>query len=562
MKALRRARFGWAATLAAVALIGAASAQAADLKPLPKLTLIADQGDIVRVRVQALQEMLRKNLGLDIEPRYVDFKTRLELMRNHNFDMVYAGWGPDYDDPLTFMDLFITGGAQNDPQWSNAVYDKLIETAQNNMDQGQRMEAMRQAEILLAHEAPIVPIYWRANRYRQQPFIKNYIRRAVGAPVERKWAYTQGRPGGDGFQYLNLNLLEEPPDLDPSTSTDTVSFDIINATYEGLVRVNPEGKIVKGSALAVDWQISPDGKEYVFKLRDAKWSNGQPVTANDFVYSWRRAVDPRTASQYAYIMYVLKNAEKINAMDPKKDGDKAIDDALKTLGVEALDAHTLKVTLEKPAPYFLSLTSFITYMPLPQTVVEKFGDSYAADANKMVANGPFIVTKWDHGYQLILEKNPTYWDAKSVRLQKIHFDMIADQGTAHNLYNKGQLDVTGLSSQFIPLYGRNKDTTAPWADGSVFYLEMNTQSPIFRNAKVRRAIGLAIDRQLFCDAVLKDGSIPATSFTAPVITDGETGRPFVEKIGKLWPETADVAAARQLFAEGLAEEGFAPPKYN
>lgn len=533
-------------------------------KPLPKLVLLSGDSQIARLYAQGVQEMIRKNLGLPIEIEAVDFKTRLQKMRNKDFQIVFAGWGADYDDPMTFLDMWVTDGPFNDVMWSNPSYDKLIDVAKTSSDEAVRMKAMSQAEKILIGEMPIAPLYWPAWNYVEHPYVKNVIRKTVGSDYEWKWAYTEGRPGGDKDQFLRLNFGEEPPDLDPATSTDQVSFWVINATYEGLARKNPEMKVLPGSGLAESWTVSKDRKVYTFKLRDAKWSDGVAVTAYDFEYGWKRAIDPRTASQYAYMMYVIKNAEKVNGMevpddkDPKKaEKNKAIDDALATVGVKALDAKTLRVELEAPTPFFLDLITFITYMPSPKHMVEKLGDEYASEVDKMVACGPFKISKWQHEYKIILEKNPNYWDAKSVKLQRIEADMIKDIATPLNMFDAGELDFVGVPGTYIDQY-RNKGMKTI-AEATSWYLEFNCKHEIFKNAKVRKAFSLAIDRQAYVDYVLKNGSLPATSLVPPTI-HGKDGVSFHDVyVGDLLPTKADVKLAKQLLAEGLAELGYAMP---
>jgi len=183
------------------------------------------------------------------------------------------------------------------------------------------MEALAKAEKILLDEAPIIPVYWRQRNYAEHPWVKGIIRSAVFPANEWKWAYTEGRPGGDNV--LNLNLGEEPPDLQSITCTDAVSMDILNATLEGLVRMNANGEYEQGSGLAESWTISDDGLVYTFELKEGlKWSNGEPLTAHDFEYAWKKVVDPRTASQYNYMMFFVKGAEAVaNVEIPDKESD-------------------------------------------------------------------------------------------------------------------------------------------------------------------------------------------------------------------------------------------------
>lgn len=367
-------------------------------------------------------------------------------------------------------------------------------------------------------------------------------------------------------QYLNLNLGDEPPQLDPQLSSDTLSFDIIRATLEGLTRPDKNGEIKPGSGLAESWTVSSDGTKYVFKLRDAKWSDGTPITAEDFEFAWKRAIDPRSASEYAYQMYYIKNAEKVNSIelpDKKKyegkdaeykkaleDAGKKIDEGLQTVGVKAVDPKTLEVTLERPTAFWLSLTAFPTYIPAEKAAVQKFGEKFASDADKMTFSGPFKIEKWTHSTEIVLVKNPDYWDAKSVKLSKIHFDMIKDNQTAINMYEAGDLDATGIGPKFIAAYRDKGLKQLP--EAVTFYLVFNTKKPLFANAKIRHALALAVDRKLFAEKVYSGGVLPATALTPPTI-HGVNGESFHQRVGDVLPVSADPAKAKEYLAAGLKE---------
>lgn len=371
-----------------------------------------------------------------------------------------------------------------------------------------------------------------------------------GAPKkeEAKPSTPQAEP-----QVLNINLGEEPPQMDPQKSTDTVSFILLNATLEGLVRLDPKGNVVKGSGLAADWTVSPDGLKYTFKLRDAKWGSGNPITAQDFEFAWKRALDPRTASEYAYQLYYIKGGEALNSIDVKApDAEAKIKKAMDELGVKAIDDKTLEVTLEKPTPYFLSLTSFITYLPIEKKFYEQVGDKYGSDADKLSYSGPFRVKEWVHESKIVLEKNPNYWDAKNVKLEQINMAMVKESTTAINMFEAGDLDVVGIPGEFIPVY-KQKGTLQTLAQAVTWYIEFNTKNPVFKNQKIRQAFSMAVDRQAFVDNVLKNGSLAATSFTPPTLP-GLDG-PFQKMVGDQISPKANPDEAKKLLAEGMKELG-------
>jgi len=339
-------------------------------------------------------------------------------------------------------------------------------------------------------------------------------------------------------QVLHLNLGDEPPMLDPAKSTDGVSFQILNAVLEGLVRLGDDQKPKEGSGLAKSWEVSNDGLTYIFHLKDnIKWSDGNPITAYDFEYSWKRALDPKTASQYAYIMYPIKNAEAYNSGKASAD----------SVGVKALDDKTLKVELHEPTPYFLSLTSFITYLPLEKSFVEKEGDKLASSPSDLVYSGPFVLKTWNHEQNIVLVKNDNYWDKNNVKLSEIDFDMVKDLNTVAQGYDSGQYDEINISGDFVPKY---KDQVKVHPNGFTYFLGFNTLNPVFKNANIRKAFTISIDRKSFTENVLKDGSIPAYAFVPNGIT-GLNGD-FRKEAGEaLFKE--DVNEAKSLLKKGMEE---------
>jgi len=348
---------------------------------------------------------------------------------------------------------------------------------------------------------------------------------------------------------LRLNLGEEPPDLDPGTSHDSVSLQVLNNVLEGLVRVGPGEKIEKGSGLAADWSASSDGLRYVFTLREAKWSDGVPVRAQDFEYAWKRVLDPRTGSSYAYLMYGIKGAKALNSVDPKAPASE-IEAKMAAVGVRAVDDRTLEVVLERPVPYFLSLLAFPTFFPVRRDVVEKHGDAFASEPDRMVYCGPFVIREWQHEAKMVLERNPSYWDAGGVALDRVEFAMVKDQNAAVNMFDAGELDAVMVPGEFLEKY-REQGLLKPVPVAGSWYLMYNLKKPAFRSVDARLAFSLAVDRRQLADAVLKNGSLPAASLVPPAVP-GPGGRPFTEAVGKLFPESADPAAAR----EALARSGF------
>ncbi len=295
---------------------------------------------------------------------------------------------------------------------------------------------------------------------------------------------------------VTIAMGAEPPDLNGTKATDSESFFILGHVMEGLTRAGKDGK--PSPAVAERWEITDAGA--TFHLRPtAKWSDGKPVTAHDFVYAWRTVVDPANASEYAFILFPVKNAEKIVS---KKA-------AVETLGVQALDDRTLKVTFEQPCGYFLSLMSFATYFPVREDFHKLHGERYGADADKLLYNGPFRLTQWVHGASLRLEKNSVYWNADSVKIAAIDIPYITPDLSAQlNLFTDKKIDLVSLGKTTLRTAMRERFRMKKYSDGTVFYLEYNfRKGRITGNKNLRRAIQLAFDGDEYVDKVV---SIPGT----------------------------------------------------
>ncbi|TCW42110.1 oligopeptide transport system substrate-binding protein [Thermohydrogenium kirishiense] len=347
---------------------------------------------------------------------------------------------------------------------------------------------------------------------------------------------------GNDKQVLNLNLTQEPPTLDPQKATDVVSIDILTEVLDGLTRYDKDGKIKPGSGLAKSWDISNDGLTYTFHLRDAKWSDGNPITAQDFEYAWKRALDPNTASQYAYQLFYIKGAEEYNSGKGSAD----------QVAVKALDDKTLQVTLKAPTPQFLGLTSFVTYLPLEKSVYEKYGDKVGTDPDKLVYSGPFVISQWNHEQSITLKKNKDYWDSSSVKLQTVNFSMIKDNNTLVQNYDNNTLDSIFVPGDYIDKY-KNSSEYSDKALATNWYVQFNTKSPVFKNADIRKAFTLAIDRKAFVEQVTKDGSIPAEAVVPPGVP-GYNGD-FRKEAGETYFKDNDVAQAKELLKKGMSELG-------
>ncbi|WP_082793737.1 peptide ABC transporter substrate-binding protein [Bacillus gaemokensis] len=356
-------------------------------------------------------------------------------------------------------------------------------------------------------------------------------------------------------QVLNRTERNEIPSMDSSKSTDTLSSQIIGNTMEGLYRLDKNNKPIP--AVAESSTKSEDGKKYTFKLRkDAKWSNGDPVTAKDFVFAWQRLLDPKTAAEYAFIAFPLKNAEAVNKGTAE----------VSTLGVKAVDDYTLEVELETPVPYFLNLTAFVNYYPLNEKVVKEKGDKYGLEADTLVYNGPFVMSEWKHEQGWKLKKNDTYWDKKNVKLEEINFSVVKEPGTNVNLYDSGEIDFTLLTGEFVDKYRAKKDEFGTYLETGTFFLRLNQkrggQDTPLKNKKLREAIAMSIDKKALANVILNDGSKPADFLVPKGLATGPSGKDFQEefknglksdakKAAKAWEEAKKELGKDQVTIELL-----------
>lgn len=334
-------------------------------------------------------------------------------------------------------------------------------------------------------------------------------------------------------QTLHMNAAE-PETLDSGMSNDVISGAFIRSLYDGLVRLDKDGKPV--NSVASDIQVSEDKKVYTFTLRDSKWSNGDPVTAQDFAFGWMRVLNPKTASGSAYKYYPIKNARAFFEGKAKAED----------VGIKVVNDKTLQVTLENPTPYFLTLATF--YYPVNQKVVESNPD-WAKKPESIVTNGPFKLVNWEHKNKIELAKNEHYWDKDVVKFNEIEFSMIEDTNTELELFNSGELDwaggpISGLPADAIgPLRDEGKLQTMQRATN--YYLLFQTQKPPFTNSKIRKAFAYAINRSDIAENIGQAGQTPLMG--------------FVPLSASLKPEgyfkDNDVETAKQLLAEGMKEMG-------
>lgn len=356
--------------------------------------------------------------------------------------------------------------------------------------------------------------------------------------------------GSELAENQEITVLEsaEIPSMDSVLAEDTVGFTMINNVNEGLYRLDQEQNPIPALSDG-EPTVSEDGTVYTFKLREAKWSNGDAVTANDFVYAWQRALLPDSASFYGpYIMTgVIKNADKVKAgeVDPSE------------LGIKALSDTELEVTLEKPVPYFTALMAFPTFYPQNQKFVEEKGADFAKNAENLIFNGPFKMTKWDGvaATEWTLEKNEEYWDAENVTLTKINYNTSKDPQAAANAFEAGQADVTPkLSTPAVISQYEGDSRLLTWLEPTEFWLKFNQENEALANKNIRFALSLAFDKDALVNDILQNGSLAANyAVPADFVKHPETGEDFREANGDL--NAYDAEKAKEYWEKGLAELG-------
>lgn len=339
---------------------------------------------------------------------------------------------------------------------------------------------------------------------------------------------------------LNVQVDVEVATMDPQMATDGTSFEVIANTIEGLYTLDEKGVAIP--SLAETTEISEDGLTYTFTLKDAVWSNGDPVKADDFVYAWQRLADPDTASEYYYIMGIagVVNANEISA------GEKAPEE----LGVTAIDEKTLEVKLNHPVPFFESLMAFPSFFPMNQAFFEEAGENYGTSADTLIANGAFEITSYEPAATTIeLEKNPDYFDAENISLEGIKYQVIKDTQQAMLSYQNGDLDVVTLAGEQVDLFKDDPEFQTIQA-GYLWYISPNTKIPGLENTNLRKAFAQAFDKTYIAETVLKDGSVAADYMIPSGLAVDPEGVDFRETTGT-YLEYDPVAAQESL---ALAKE--------
>ncbi|HDR4558703.1 peptide ABC transporter substrate-binding protein [Bacillus cereus] len=342
-------------------------------------------------------------------------------------------------------------------------------------------------------------------------------------------------------QVLNVTVSEEIPSLDTAKTMDGTSAHVMQNIFEGLYVLDDQDQPIP--AVAKSFKRSEDGKKYTFDLRkDAKWSNGDSVTANDFMFAWKRAISHETASQYASMLFYVKNAKEINK------GTMPLD----ALGVKVINDYKLEVELEQPIPYFLQLLALPIYLPQHESFWKEQGSNYGLEPNNLIYNGPFVLEKWKHEQEFQLKKNDTYWDQKKVKLDEINFHIVKDTMTAVNLYEAGDLDRVPINSQFVDKYKGNKELHMS-SDPGIAMLRFNEKNNTLANKKVRQSISLALNKEDFVAHFINNGAKPASGLVPVGHINEKTGKDFRKENGDL--SSYDLQTAKKVWEEAKKELG-------
>ncbi|MDN7069685.1 peptide ABC transporter substrate-binding protein [Lactiplantibacillus plantarum] len=348
-------------------------------------------------------------------------------------------------------------------------------------------------------------------------------------------------------QVLNLSY---PSSLDSIDISNMSGYGSTGNIFESLYRLGKNGSITPG--LAKSTKVSKDGKTYTFTIRNAKWSDGSKITAQDFVYSWKRTVTPATKSQYAYLFSGVKNADEIVA------GKKSPS----TLGVKAQGEHTFIVTLDKPITYFKKLMTYPLFGPISEKAVKKWGSKYATKAQYMLYSGPFKLTGWtgtNNSWQFV--KNNQYWDKKAVHLQKINYTVNESTTTTLNLFQEKKLDLTQLASEQVKNMKNSSDyTTYPYSITAFLVYNFQDSNATIKkalnNAKIRQAISLSINRKTLVKNVIGDASTVSKTFVPQdLVKDAKTGKDFADESTVKNSTSYNKALAQKLWKQGLKETG-------
>ena len=448
-----------------------------------------------------IKSEVEKNLpGTKIDLNVVTFGEKLSIQQQGDYDIIFSGWGPDYQDPITFLDLYLTNSGLNNIGYSNTKYDQLVRDAKNAVITGDaRFNALLEAEkILINDDVVVMPIFQSQAVSLQNPEIENLWGQKVGPDYFLKWVKSKK----SGSKTLNLLETSNIPDLKSWTSQDQVSFYVLGSINEGLtIGHNPRGETPYVPGVAKSWSKTENESgttTYRFQLRQTPWitSTGevykvdgvtQYVKAQDFAFAWKLLGDPREASPYQYMLETIGLVGASDVMALRSDDSKEnIETALNNLGVEAVDDFTLDVTLEHDSTYFLGLMSFPSFYPIQEAFYKSVGTdkqgftNYASSQKPqtMLFNGPFYFSSWKNDDKHILTKSPNYWDNEAVDLQQVVWLVKPNitPATEVEMYLQGQTDRAVLRDAATQKEHSTDPNARVSGSTTAWYLEFNVNN--------------------------------------------------------------------------------------
>jgi len=447
------------------------------------------------------------------------------------------GWVMDYGDAENILNVvFHPDSAFQYTFWDDQTFRDLVDQALVEFDPDTRAGLWQQAEtIMMTDYAAVVPIFYYDRTALVRPEIETVFP-PFGSPPLKHWRLPEGQTT------LRYVIGTEPPTLDVNTATDTTSHLIQHQIMDSLYEYDDMGNILPAGA--VSYEVSEDGLVYTINLREgATWSDGEPVTAQHYVDGITRLLEPATAAEYAWLMYVVQGAEAFNTGET---------DDPSTLGVRAVDDLTLEITLSQAASYFDSILAFSTTYPVRMDVIEEYGELWAEPGN-FVGNGAYLLTEWAHEDYVAIEKNPDYWGADDVTIERVEFPIIVENATALAAYERGELDVGLYPSEELPrLLEEMPDHVWIGTRPGPYYVGLNTLRPPTDNLNLRKALASSVDKRAILDNVL---NMPWRQEACGVVPPGILGYQGCGEVGYEF----DVEAALGYLDAYMAEAGVADP---
>jgi ABC-type oligopeptide transport system substrate-binding subunit len=464
----------------------------------PKLEVLYNTDEGHKKIAAAIQQMWNKNLGIQCELRNAEWKVYLDDLSKMRYQVARRGWIGDYRDPNTFIELMKSDSGNNNTGWKDEEFDRLVRASGDEVDAAKRYEQLRKAEAILLRDMPVIPLYYYVSQAAWTDKVKGVYQNIMDYhPLHEAYV--------EGSDTIVINNGTEIQALDPALARGVPEHRVLNAIYEGLTRNDPK-TYDPLPGVAEKWDVSKDGLTYTFHLRDCAWTDGRKVTAHDFAFAWRRILNPAFPSDYAHMLHVVKGADAYNT---KKNEDPM------SVGIEAKDDRTFVVQLEHPVPYFPELITHYAFHPLRKDVIEKHGNEWTRTDN-IVTNGPFKVKEWRPNEHVLLEKNEKYWAAAKTRSPFVKFLPIDNRLTAWNLYLTGKCDwVTTLPVEKMDEILKRSDYHGATYLGTYYWSFNCTEGPL-KDRRVRKALALALDRDIIAKHIARQGQVPAYGFVPPM----------------------------------------------